>query len=136
MGNIAGYPFPAYVSPPPGPSSLPPSFPQAVLTKRGRLTSALTCRFLLDLHQADRTTRAPSSLSAMPSLDFGAVSELEANNPDRETLPAFIASMGEPVYMGSHFADFAGEEDDVAHTNGAGSRRLGEHDFAENPGDE
>ncbi|PIL23416.1 hypothetical protein GSI_14727 [Ganoderma sinense ZZ0214-1] len=59
-------------------------------------TMALTCRFLLDLHQANREATAPSLPSGIPTLNFAPSTD---SQPTREALPAFIASMGSLVHM-------------------------------------
>ncbi|KAM5545109.1 hypothetical protein V8D89_001220 [Ganoderma adspersum] len=88
------------------------------------LTAILICRFLFDLRQADRTTAAALSPSAIQSLNLN----LDLNASVRSqahgtaTLPAFVASMGEPVYTGIRFVDEIGGGEGVPHTNDEGGR--------------
>ncbi|KAI1794385.1 hypothetical protein LXA43DRAFT_996881 [Ganoderma leucocontextum] len=81
------------------------------------LSIVLTCRFLLDLRQADRTANPPSSLMAVPSLNFEFVEN--GQNDSRRSLPAFIASMGSEVHTGLHFVDSIGGrlDSDMAYVN-------------------
>ncbi|KAM5534008.1 hypothetical protein V8D89_012328 [Ganoderma adspersum] len=87
------------------------------------VTMALTCRFLLDLHQANRGARAPSLPSRIPSLNFAAPD----SEPIQESLPAFIASMGSLVHMPEPTS-----EEDVAetetHRSGCGEEVLWQED--------
>ncbi|KAM5536091.1 hypothetical protein V8D89_010190 [Ganoderma adspersum] len=81
------------------------------------LTAVLTCRFLLDLRQADRTPTTASSPSAVPSLNFAAGFEGSGG-----TLPAFIASMGSVVYTGLRLVDSRAEDEANVDMSERGSR--------------
>ncbi|KAM5533761.1 hypothetical protein V8D89_012536 [Ganoderma adspersum] len=75
------------------------------------VTTVLTCHFLFELRQADRTGMTPSSPSAMSSLDFNVATDSQRS---RGTLPAFFASMGSQISTGLHFEDPAGGDEDAA----------------------
>ncbi len=81
-------------------SMLKPVFP--------RITNILIGHFLLSLRQADRAAAGPSgsSPSAMSSLQVAA--HLQA-----ASLPAFIASMGEPVHAGLNTIEEAVVEEEL-----------------------
>lgn len=88
------------------------------------VTVFLTCRFLLDLHQAryGTTGSSPSSPSEISSLNFRAT---DSRRRSHETLPAFIASMGSLVHVPElNSVDPPGEEGGVSETRGdeGGSR--------------
>ncbi|KAI1794950.1 hypothetical protein LXA43DRAFT_95257 [Ganoderma leucocontextum] len=70
------------------------------------VTAVLTCHFLLDLHQANRTGTTPSSPSA--SLNFAA-----GRRGSHSALPAFIVSMGSQVRTGLNFVHSMGTDEDV-----------------------
>ena len=58
------------------------------------MTAVLTCHFLFDLREADRSTAPPSSPSALPSLHIAG----DSPEGSRGALPPFIASMGSQVH--------------------------------------
>ncbi|KAI1786714.1 hypothetical protein LXA43DRAFT_756012 [Ganoderma leucocontextum] len=74
------------------------------------VTAVLTCHFLFDLRQANRSAAPPSSPSELPSLNFPAGSQ---GGP--QVLPPFIASMGSQLHTpGVRFVDaIVGDEDGV-----------------------
>ncbi|KAM5543404.1 hypothetical protein V8D89_002655 [Ganoderma adspersum] len=94
------------------------------LTYAGIITSplsiVLTCRFLLDLRQADRTANAPPSLGAVPSLNFDVVDG--GQTASRRSLPAFVASMGSEVHTGLDFVDEIARNPEAAANEGTLSR--------------
>ncbi|PIL29910.1 hypothetical protein GSI_07820 [Ganoderma sinense ZZ0214-1] len=87
------------------------------------LNSVLTCRFLLDLRQADRRATAPTSPSAASSLDFNVVVAGSSQTVSRRSLPAFVASMGSEVPTGLDFVDVIARDPDEA--NEEVSREVG-----------
>ncbi|PIL32845.1 hypothetical protein GSI_04962 [Ganoderma sinense ZZ0214-1] len=91
------------------------------------LTAILICRFLFDLRQADRTTAAASSPSGMQSLNLDLDFNVSVHSQGHRssTLPAFVASMGEPVYTGIRFVDEIRESEGVPTTNNGGERNEG-----------
>lgn len=89
------------------------------------VTAVLTCHFLFDLREANRSGAPPSSPSALPSLHIAGGSQ----DGSHGALPAFIASMGSQLHTPGHpliLISPSGNEDVVHnHDDEGGAREEG-----------